>query len=80
MRALLLSIVLAAGCFNVEEPPCSYACGPNGECPDDYSCGTDNYCHLHGTGVCFFSDAALPGDLSVPENMADSGMPDLTTD
>ncbi len=63
MRVLLMALALAAvslaGCFNIDEPPCSYSCGPNGECPDDYSCASDNYCHLHGTGICFYSDAAV---------------------
>jgi hypothetical protein len=77
MRALLFVMLLAGGCFDVQEPPCAYACGPNGECPDDYSCGTDNYCHLHGTGICSFSDASFAPDLSVPENLPDAAM-DLT--
>ena len=76
MRVLVL-LTLLAGCFNIDEPPCAYSCGSNGECPDDYSCGSDNYCHLHGTGLCSYSDLALAPDLTVPENMTDSGVPDL---
>jgi hypothetical protein len=80
VKAFALSLTLAAaGCFNPDEPPCAYACGPNGECPDDYTCGNDNYCHLHGTGICSFSDASLvPPDLSVPENQVDASQPDLS--
>jgi hypothetical protein len=77
MRASWLAVVLlASGCFNVDEPLCSFACGPMGECPDDYKCGPDNYCHLHGnTQPCGFSDASVP-DLSMSMDM--TATPDLT--
>jgi hypothetical protein len=78
MRALWLSLALAStllsGCFEPSEPPCSYSCGPNGECPDDYSCAADNYCHLHGTGICFFSDAAV----STPQDGGADGSLDMS--
>jgi hypothetical protein len=78
MRFVLLLALTLGGCFNIDEPPCAYACGPGGACPDDYTCGSDNYCHLHGTGVCQFSDASVVPDLAVPEGM-DLSVPDLTT-
>jgi len=70
--ALLFMAALAfSGCFDVDEPLCSYACGDNGLCPDDYQCLPDGYCHLHGTpGSCGFSDASAP-DSSVPDLGAD---------
>ena len=73
MRALLLiaATILAlsvSGCFNVDEPPCSFSCGPNGECPDDYLCGGDNYCHLHGTGICDYPDGAVAPDQAMSSN------------
>jgi hypothetical protein len=77
-RAFALALVVFAGCFNVEERPCTFACGPNGACPDDYQCLGDGYCHLHGDPTsCGYSDLAvtdLPmsmematGDLSGPD-------------
>ncbi len=69
MRALTLTMALfCAGCFGVDEPQCSFACGPNGECPDDYQCMSDGYCHLHGNNdPCGFSDASVP-DLTLTSN------------
>ena len=64
-RALVLAALLLAACFNVDERPCSYACGPAGQCPDDYMCLSDGYCHLHGNPqACGYSDLAVP-DLSM---------------
>lgn len=77
MRAAILACaLLAAGCFNVDEQPCSFACGPNGACPDDYMCLSDRYCHLHGQpGACGYSDAAMAPDANVDQSMT----MDLTT-
>ncbi len=67
-RRVLLGLVLGlAGCFSPDHPTCAFACGPGGECPDDYSCQPDGYCHYHGAGVCPFPDAAA-ADLS-PQDM-----------
>jgi len=53
-----------AGC-GVDEPPCSFACGPSSACPDDYQCLADGYCHLHGQkNTCGFSDLAPIADLT----------------
>jgi hypothetical protein len=85
MKIALLVLALAplAGCFSVEQPPCAFACGDNGKCPDDYLCMSDGYCHLHGTGVCLFSDAAPAPDMATataPDDLSaavDMSMPDL---
>jgi hypothetical protein len=80
MCAVATALGLAAGgCFNVDERPCSYACGPNGECPDNYMCLGDGYCHLHGQMTsCGYSDLAAGGqdgpiDLLTPDFTADDG-------
>src|SRR5581483_6372471 len=75
MKRFLLAIpLLLAGCFNVDERPCTFACGPGGACPDDYTCLNDGYCHLHGQpGDCAYSDLAMP-DLPAP---VDQAAPDL---
>jgi hypothetical protein len=74
LRPLLVLAALAwVGCFNVEEPPCTFACGDNGQCPDDYQCMPDGYCHLHGTGICTFPDAAMGPDLAGMMSLGDGG-------
>lgn len=70
MRHILFALALLSGaCFDPDEPPCTFACGENGACPDNYECQADGYCHLKGhTGPCNYSDAAVaPADLSVPD-------------
>jgi hypothetical protein len=73
MRALLAVLALSSltGCFNPDEPLCSFSCGPGDKCPPRYFCATDGYCHKDGyTAACpGFSDASVP----------DLGMPDLST-
>ena len=70
--SLVVAVLAFAGCFSPDKPTCSYACADvEPKCPDDYECRTDGYCHLKGsTTACFFSDAAVPLDLS-------KGAPDL---
>jgi hypothetical protein len=73
MKRLLVALaLLAPACFNVDERPCSFACGPGGACPDDYQCLADGYCHLHGDPAeCGYSDMSMPDlppmDLSTPD-------------
>ena len=78
MRRLLAIAIVAlaggsfSGCFNVDKPTCSYACSDTQpQCPDDYECRTDGYCHLTGTtAACLFSDAAVPAlDMSTPRDL-----------
>jgi hypothetical protein len=94
MRALMLAILLAIptvtliGCFEFDEPVCSFKCATAGgpdACPEDYECRSDGYCHRHdSTEVCTFSDAALVNDLSamvdMPGNMNDGATTDAGTD
>jgi hypothetical protein len=68
LRLLLVAIALGVGgCYSPDEPACSFACGPAGECPEHYSCQADGYCHLRGSGPCAFPDAST----------ADSGVADM---
>ncbi len=87
MRLLaVLSLLTIAGCFDPDEPPCTFSCAVGGVCPGDYMCLPDGYCHLGGKpGNCGFSDAAVPpmvdaGDMSIGDltpPMDDGMSPDL---
>jgi hypothetical protein len=97
MRPLLLFAalsLLAVSCFNPETPACSFSCGDSGQCPDDYMCLSDGYCHYKGIpSACLYSDASAnvgpdlrgidgptPGDGGAnPDGGAtDIGIPDLS--
>lgn len=70
LAALAAPLFAAAGCFNPDQPSCSYACADSDpKCPDDYECRADGYCHLIGTGetACGFAAA----DMSVPAQPTD---------
>ena len=87
MRLLaILSLLTVAGCFDPDEPACTFSCTPGGACPTDYMCLPDGYCHLGGKpGNCGYSDAAVPlipdaGDMSIADLMPpmdDGPSPDL---
>jgi hypothetical protein len=62
-----LGLFVGGGCFSLDEPPCSFSCGPGGACPDDYVCMADNYCHKSGSpGMCPYPDAAVATDMTAP--------------
>jgi len=75
MRAILLAVLTVGlfalpACFHVDEPVCAYSCGPSGDCPHDYECRADNFCHKIGSvAACEFSDAATAPDQSVAVDM-----------
>jgi hypothetical protein len=65
-----LASLLLMACYDVPQPECGFRCGPDGACPDDYTCNTgDGRCHLDsappslvcGAGV----DAAIPVDAAI---------------
>jgi len=64
----LLAVCIGAivpACYDVPKPDCGFQCGPSGECPDGYVCGSDQRCHRLGapsTLVCDTLDAAPPVD------------------
>jgi hypothetical protein len=72
---VLVSSLTLAGCFDVQTPTCAFACGPNGECPDDYKCQPDGYCHFKDrlNVPCNFSDAAIAPDLSASLSQSSDG-------
>ena len=74
LAALAAPLFVAAGCFNPDQPSCSYACADaDPRCPDDYECRSDGYCHLTGTTeACLFSDAAVPLDMAQPPDLTPS--------
>lgn len=74
--ALACALSLPA-CFNPDQPACTFRCdsaiGNGRRCPESYSCGADNYCHLNGnTDVCPYAvDSAVIVDMT-------AASPDLT--
>jgi hypothetical protein len=42
-------IVTPAACYSPYEPVCGFVCGTGGACPADYTCASDNVCHLNGS-------------------------------
>lgn len=47
---LALALGVLAGCYDLPQPECGFACGPAGACPSDYSCNMAvNRCELSGT-------------------------------
>lgn len=73
MFARLVSTAVAAGlitgCYDVPRPECGFVCGTGGECPADYSCSTDNRCHLIGSSpnlVCPSVDGGFQPDVTPP--------------
>jgi len=64
-----LALVPVSGCFSYDEPVCAYKCGGGTDCPDNYECRSDGYCHqLGSTEACGFSDAAAVIDMSIPSD------------
>jgi len=50
LRALpVLAVILTAACYDPPKPDCGFRCGVGGACPADYTCGSDQRCHLNGT-------------------------------
>lgn len=75
--ALLAALVgaIISACYDIPRPACGFVCGPDGACPDDYTCASDHYCHRNGESdgvVCRTPDAALPADAA-PDAQADVG-------
>ena len=76
LLALALSALLSCAlpaCYDVPQPQCGFRCGPDGACPEDYTCSpADGRCHLDGSPaslVCAASDAGV-----------DDAAPDATPD
>ena len=50
-----------AGCYSPPEPACGFFCGPSGACPADYTCFSDQRCHLNSAPV-----TPCDGDGGIP--------------
>jgi hypothetical protein len=64
--ALVVALSRAvAGCYELPEPDCGFACGPNGACPDGYRCGGEQRCHRIGAPATLMcvppADAGVDG-------------------
>jgi hypothetical protein len=67
--ALLVALSrVIAGCYEVPEPDCGFACGPSGACPDGYLCASELRCHRIGTPPTLVcnppADAAIDGQVN----------------
>lgn len=41
---------VVAACYDLPEPDCGFRCGPDRECPEEYTCSDDdNRCHRQGS-------------------------------
>jgi NAD(P)-dependent dehydrogenase (short-subunit alcohol dehydrogenase family) len=89
--AIALLVVLAgaivAACYSVPTPDCGFLCGPNGACPDEYTCADDHRCHRVGAPadlVCSTPDAAIDAMVdAMPDAPVDAmvdAMPDAPID
>jgi hypothetical protein len=77
--ALALAFTMAAGalpwlalpaCYDVPQPDCGFRCGPDGACPEDYTCSTtDGRCHLNGTPASLVCGSAA-GDAGIDAQLA----------
>ncbi len=64
MRVRVVWLAALVACYSPYEPECGFVCGDGGACPPDYTCGSDNICHLNGSPaghVCV--QQASPFDL-----------------
>ena len=82
--ALLVALAgaIAAACYEIPTPSCGFLCGPEGACPDGYTCANDHYCHRIGTPaslVCGTPDATTP-DSARPGDAAADARPDAAVD
>lgn len=70
LAAVAPGALLAAGCYDVPEPPCGFRCGPMGACPAHYTCNQDDgRCHRDGAPaslVCGTVDAAIDAPPDAP--------------
>lgn len=62
-----------AACYSPTQPACGFRCGPSDQCPNDYVCASDGWCHRNGTPdstSCGFDaapDTAQPIDAAPPD-------------
>lgn len=70
----LLSSALPA-CYDVPRPQCGFRCGPDGACPDGYTCSAaDGRCHLDGSPASLVCES----DAGIGPDGSDDASPDAT--
>jgi len=78
-RGIALALLIALGgapiaaCYDVPTPACGFACGPDGACPEGYTCAADRTCHLDGSPadlMCARPDAATPADAQASSGVS----------
>jgi hypothetical protein len=53
MRAAAFVALAISACYSPNLDPCTVRCAPGDHCPDEMSCGADQYCHPAGdTSAC----------------------------
>jgi hypothetical protein len=65
---------IVTSCYEIPRPSCGFLCGPDGACPDGYSCAADMYCHRNDSPpdlMCTHPDAPLPADATSADTTAD---------
>ena len=72
-----LAITALAACYSTPQPDCGFLCGPAGECPDNYQCGSDNVCHRAGSPASLVCGVDAAVDSPRPD--ADVTPPTLTS-
>lgn len=83
VRAWILAscLALATACYSPTQPACGFRCGPNDQCPEDYVCAQDGWCHRTGTPTeqSCGGDAAMdtPPPLDAPPPDADLTSPQV---
>lgn len=74
-RILASCLALMAACYSPTQPACGFRCGPSDQCPDDYFCAGDGWCHRSGTPdsmACAFDAAPdTPQPIDAPPVDAD---------
>jgi hypothetical protein len=74
VRALLLFVFLAAGCYETPRPECAFHCGPEGDCPEGYGCQSDGWCKRVDVPDDFECAPPVPDAAPIPDAGPDAGV------
>lgn len=78
---LVLAMGILAGCYNVPQPECGFACGPAGACPGDYACNMAvNRCQLMGTSPSCAPAPGLDAGMDTIRDSQDDFFPPMVVD
>jgi hypothetical protein len=65
----------ASACYDTPRPECAFSCGPEGDCPEGYTCRPDSWCKRAGVDDRF-SCPNSPADAAPPPDAGpDAGLP-----